>query len=84
MSFIELSVRTAKVVHGYDAENHEITEEIHEPDFMRKLIRVDRIQSVSDQYILVTSAFNRVMFWEYEGTFEELRTRLGYGNHLIP
>ena len=84
MTFIELSVRTAKVVHGYDGDNQEITEEIHESEFMRKLVRVDRIQSVSDQYILVTSAFNRVMFWEYEGTFDELRTRLGYGNLLVP
>ena len=66
MKFIELKVRTARIVHGFDSDNREIVEEVKELDFTRKLIAVQRIQSVSEAYILVTGSHGRVMYWEYE------------------
>lgn len=76
MKYIALSVRTAKVVHGYDADNHVIEETITDDTFMTKLITIDRIQSISEQYLLVTSSHGRVMYWEYDNTLDELSAKL--------
>lgn len=76
MKFIELSVRTAMIVHGFDEENKEIIETVSEEAFVKKLIAVSRIQSVSEQFVLVTGSHGRVMYWEYEDSFEQLRFEL--------
>lgn len=39
MSFIRLKVRAAFMVHGYDADNREIVEQIGEERFVEKLLR---------------------------------------------
>jgi hypothetical protein len=41
-----------------------------------KFVAVDRIQSLSEKYILVTGAFGRLMYWEYEESFEEISAKL--------
>ncbi|MAZ86239.1 MAG: hypothetical protein CL693_01215 [Cellvibrionaceae bacterium] len=74
--FIELNVRTASIVHGYDADHQEIIERVNEPHFVRKLIALDRLLSVSEQYLLVSSSHGRVMFWEYQETMDEVKARL--------
>lgn len=76
MKFLELDVRTALVVHGYDENNREVVEKIEEPAFMTKLIAIERIQSISERYVLVTGSHGRIMYWEYRGTMDELRARL--------
>jgi hypothetical protein len=43
---------------------------------MDKLIAIDRIQSVSEKYVLVTSSHGRVMYWEYEGEMSVIQQRL--------
>jgi hypothetical protein len=52
MKYIELQVRTAIVVHGYDSDNKEIEELVSEPDYVRKVISIDRILSISEQYVM--------------------------------
>lgn len=76
MKFIALRVRTAIVMHGYTEENHEIVEQFDDQPFVEKLIAVERIQSVSEQYLLVTSSHGRVMYWEYEGDLAAVKARL--------
>ncbi|MEM7331305.1 MAG: hypothetical protein AAF490_04365 [Chloroflexota bacterium] len=76
MDFIELEVRTALIVHGFDSENREITEEVEDPSFVKKIIARSRILSISEQYVLVSSSHDRVMYWEYKGTMEELKSRM--------
>ena len=83
MSYIELSVRTARVVHGYDEDNQEVVEEINENVYAKKLIRLDRIQSITERYVLVSSGSGRMLYWEYEGGFESLRSRLDFAGQLI-
>lgn len=41
MSFIRLKVRAAFMVHGYDADNREIVEQIGEERFVEKLLRTN-------------------------------------------
>ena len=76
MKYIQLEVRTAMIVHGYDSEKNEIVEKFSEQEFTEKLVLIDRIQSISDQYILVKSSHGRVMYWEYNGSFDEIKKKL--------
>lgn len=74
--FIELEVKSSITVHGYDSENKEIEEVFEETDFMKKIIAINRIQSISEEYILVSSSHGRMMYWNYKGTMEELKQKL--------
>ena len=76
MKFISLRVRNALVMHGYADDNVEIVEEVKDQQFAEKLIAVDRIQSVSENYLLVTSSHGRVLYWEYEGDLASVKARL--------
>lgn len=83
MRYLSLNVRTARVVHGYDADHREIAETVAEEAFTRKLILLDRIQSVSERYLLVSAAFGRQMYWEYQGGFAALEARLAAAGLLV-
>ena len=76
MKFISLRVRNALLMHGYTPDNQEIVEEFKDEAFVDKLIAVDRIQSLTEKYVLVTSSHGRVMYWEYEGSLASVRERL--------
>ena len=72
MKFISLRVRNAITVHGYRDDNSEI-EEVHlDQEFAEKLIAVDRIQSATEKYVLVSSSHGRVMYWEYDLSLSQL------------
>ncbi len=83
MSYIELHVRTAMIVHGFDDENREIVEEVQETEYVRKIIALERIQSISQQYLLVTSSHGRVMYWEYEETLDDVKSKLNKHGFLL-
>lgn len=76
MKYIDLEVKTATIFHCYDSANQPVEETVNEDSFMRKLVAVDRIRSVSEQFILVTGADNREMYWEYKGTLEDIKHKL--------
>jgi hypothetical protein len=83
MKYIALRVRTAMLVHGYTAENQEVIEEFHDEPFLEKLIAIERIQSVTEKYLLVSSTHGRVMYWEYEGDLDSIAQRLNAAGLLI-
>lgn len=83
MAFIEVPVKTAMIVHGFDNDNNEIIETVNEQAFVTKLIAVQRIQSISEDYILVTGSHDRVMYWQYDCTMEQLKSRLNQANLVI-
>ncbi|WP_293937747.1 hypothetical protein [Iodobacter sp.] len=83
MKYIALRVRTAMLVHGYTADNQEIIEEFHDETFMEKLIAIERIQSVTEKYLLVNASHGRVMYWEYEGDLNLIAQRLNAAGLLI-
>lgn len=74
--FIEVEVKPSIIVHGYDKENKEIEENFEGTDFMKKILAINRIQSISEEYLLVSSSHGRVMYWEYKGSMEELKRSL--------
>lgn len=83
MKFIQLEVRTAFIVHGFDENNQEIIEDVSDVEFVTKLISIDRIQSISKEYILVTSSHSRVMYWEYDCSMDELTEKLKSSGMVI-
>ena len=74
--FIEIVVQNQLVSHGFDEENKEILEEVIVEKPSKKLIRVDRIQSISEKYILTSYGFDRLVYWEYEGSYEAMKKLL--------
>jgi hypothetical protein len=83
MKFISLRVRNALLMHGYTPDNQEIVEEFKDEAYVDKLIAVDRIQSLTEKYVLVTSSHGRVMYWEYEGGLASVRERLAAAGLVI-
>ena len=78
--FIEITVQHHLVSHGFDENNKEIIEEITVEQPMKKFLSVDRIQSVSEKYLLTTYGHGRLVYWEYEGTYEELKEKIRQAN----
>lgn len=70
--FLRLTTGDYLIAHGFDEQNREIIEEVTVEKPVVKLVALDRIQSISERYILVTSHGGRMMYWEYEEDFEEL------------
>lgn len=71
------------IVHGFDESNNEIIENVNEIDYVNKLISIQRIQSISEEYILVTGSHGRVMYWEYEEDMKDLIKRLNAADLII-
>ncbi|MBA6340599.1 hypothetical protein H4J59_06285 [Colwellia sp. MB02u-10] len=83
MKFIELEVRTAHIIHGFDDDNKEVIEEVEDSEFFIKIIPIDRILSISNEYLLVSSSHNRVMYWEYNYSMQELTSKLKRAGLII-
>ena len=83
MKFLELYVRPSTIVHGFDDDNREIVEKFQSEHFTCKLVAIERILSVSEQYLLVSAAHGRVMYWEYEETYDNIRDKLKKAGALI-
>ncbi|MDG3581002.1 hypothetical protein [Galbibacter pacificus] len=74
--FIELSLGSHVISHGFDALNKEITEEVNVKGFSIKVVAISRIKSLSEKYILTDYLDGRWIYWEYESDFEELKKQL--------
>ena len=83
MKFVSLRVRNAILMHGYTDDNREVVENFEGEAFVEKLIAVDRIQSATEKYLLVTSSHGRVMYWEYEGTLASVKERLAAAGLVV-
>lgn len=76
MKFIELTLGSHQILHGFDAQNKEIIEDVQVENPAKKLVAIDRILSLSAKYILISYAFDRVIYWEYEEPYETVRKQL--------
>ncbi|MEW7291458.1 hypothetical protein [Aquimarina sp. 2304DJ70-9] len=76
MRFIELTLKNHTIVHGFDARNKEITEEVEVAEASKKLVAIDRILSVSENFILIQYAYDRIIYWEYEEDYEQVKRLL--------
>ncbi|MEW7278359.1 hypothetical protein ABW636_07165 [Aquimarina sp. 2201CG1-2-11] len=76
MKYIELTLKDHIIVHGFDARNQEITEEVKLEKASKKMVAIDRILSVSNQFILIKYAFDRIVYWEYEESYDTVKNML--------
>ncbi len=74
--YVEITVQNHIILHGFDDNNKEIIEEVKLDQPMTKLIGIDRIKSVSEKYILTTYAQGRLVYWEYLGTYTDMKKLL--------
>ena len=54
----------------------EIAEEISVKEFSKKTIRISRIKSVSEKYILTDYIDGRWIYWEYEEDYNFVKEQL--------
>ncbi|WP_299211696.1 hypothetical protein [uncultured Aquimarina sp.] len=76
MKFIELTLKNHIIVHGFDARNQEITEEVTVASASKKFVAVDRILSVSEKYILIKYGYDRIIYWEYLEEYKSVKAML--------
>ncbi|WP_240964300.1 hypothetical protein [Flavivirga algicola] len=73
LKFIELTLGSHMISHGYDADNKEVLENVTVDGFSKKIVAVSRIKSVSETYILTDYLDGRWIYWEYQESFEDLK-----------
>ncbi|EZH74131.1 hypothetical protein ATO12_14755 [Aquimarina atlantica] len=76
MKFIELTLKNHTILHGFDARNREVIEEVEVEEASKKIVAVKRILSISEKYILIKYAYDRVIYWEYLEDYETLKKML--------
>ena len=76
MKFIELTLGSYIISHGYDNKNVEVLQHVHSETFSKKLVDVSRIKSVSEKYILTDYVDGRWIYWEYVESFEDVKQTL--------
>ncbi|RKR07769.1 hypothetical protein CLV91_2951 [Maribacter vaceletii] len=75
--FIEVSLGSYSISHGYDTNNKEITENFKVEGFFKKIVALERIKSVSEKYILTDYLDGRWIYWEYKETYNDVKLMLG-------
>ncbi len=76
MKFIELTLKNHTIVHGFDARNKEIIEEVEVDQASKKMVSIDRVLSLSEKYILIKYAYDRIIYWEYEEDYDQVKAIL--------
>lgn len=75
-AFIELTLGSYIISHGYNSKNNEMMEQIPSENFSKKIIPVSRIKSISEKYILTDYVDGRWIYWEYEEEYEVVKKLL--------
>ncbi len=76
IKFIELTLGSHQIIHGYDENNKEIIEEVTAESFSKKVVAISRIKSISEKYILTNYVGGRWIYWEYKEDFETIKSKL--------
>ena len=74
--FIELTLGSYIISHGYSNKNQEIMEHVKSEQFSKKIIPISRVKSVSEKYILTDYVDGRWIYWEYEEDYETVKNLL--------
>jgi len=74
--FIELTLGSYVISHGYSSKNKEMMEPIGSDQFSKKIIPISRIKSVSEKYILTDYVDGRWIYWEYQEDYDYVKNIL--------
>lgn len=83
MKFISLRVQPARTYHGYTDDNQLIVDDVADAEFVEKVIAIDRILSITEDYVFITTTHGRVQTWSYEGSLALVKDRLAVAGLLI-
>jgi hypothetical protein len=81
--FITLKIKAKSVYHGYDAQRKLIVDPVGSTEFVEKVIKLDRILSFTEDYVFIECPHDTVQTWEYEGSLEDIKRRLGSLSALV-
>jgi len=76
MKFIEVTLGSYIISHGYDEKHKEKIEHVPSDNFSKKIIPICRIKSVSEKYILTDYVDGRWIYWEYQEDYEIIKKLL--------
>lgn len=74
--FIELTLGSYIISHGYNSKNKEMMEHIPSENFSKKLVPISRIKSISEKYVLTDYVDGRWIYWEYEEDYNAVKKLL--------
>ena len=83
MKYISARIRPIKVYHGYSADRELIVDDLPTREFAEKVIKIERILSLTEEYIFIECPHNTVQTWEYEGTLSDIKMQLRTAGMLI-
>jgi hypothetical protein len=83
MMYITARIRADRVFHGYDSDRNIVTSDLAKTEFVEKVIKIDRILSITENYIFIECPHETVQTWEYEGSLAEMKERLRSAGLLI-
>jgi hypothetical protein len=83
MRFMRLRLGSHLIMHGYDADNREITQEVKADGYADYVVALASIRSVSEKHVLIEHADGRWIYWEYEGGMQNLMLRMEAAGVLI-
>lgn len=81
--YIALKIRAKSVYHGYDEDGKLVIDEVGSPDFVEKIIKLDRILSFTEDYIFIECPHETVQTWEYEGSIADIKSKLASISALV-
>jgi hypothetical protein len=74
--FIELTLGSYIISHGYDSKNKEMMQHIVSEQFSKKMVPISRIKSISEKYILTDYVDGRWIYWEYKEDYDAVKKLL--------
>lgn len=83
VKYISIRIRPDRVFHGYDENRTLIVDKMPASAFVEKVIKIERILSVTEDYIFIETPHDTVQTWEYEGDLAEIKRRLAKAGVLI-
>ncbi len=83
MKYITAHIRAANVYHGYTDNRKPIVDPVPSEEFVEKVIKIDRILSITASYIFIETPHDTVQTWEYTDGFENMKKKLSSAGLLI-
>ncbi len=83
MKYISARIRPIKVYHGYSGDRQPIIDDLPPREFVEKVIKVERILSLTEDYIFIECPHDTVQTWEYEGSLSDIKSKLRAAGMLI-
>jgi hypothetical protein len=81
--YITARIKADKIFHGYDEDLNPVVSDHPPREFVEKVIKLDRILSFTEKYIFIECPHDTVQTWEYEGSLEDIKSKLQAAKLLL-